>query len=183
MNITRVHQIEISSRCNLACKYCPHPLFVPMLRQARNKLPNAWLLLATNGIAIVKGEEETVASILHALRVVGASVYVSTHRPEIAGPAVEILIRAGIKVGVNTAFVTSGFDWAGQVEWHGGAAPATECQYIAQGWATVLQDGTIVNCCMDAHGLHPIGNVRDAVKPTRIDPIPLCEKCHLRIPI
>jgi MoaA/NifB/PqqE/SkfB family radical SAM enzyme len=25
MNIMRVHQIEISSRCNLACRYCPHP--------------------------------------------------------------------------------------------------------------------------------------------------------------
>jgi hypothetical protein len=217
-----VHQIEISSRCNLACGYCPHPglqrekgdmdwemfnaaiewaaelggpelsltgmgeallhpLFVPMLRRARERLPGAWLLLATNGVVLTRGGE-AVESILHALRVVGATVFVSTHRPEVAGPAIDLLRKAGVKVGTNDAFVTSGFDWAGQVEWHGLAAPKSVCQYIAQGWATVLQDGTIVNCCMDAHGLHPIGNVNDAVKPTRIDPIPLCTTCHLEVP-
>ena len=67
-------------------------------------------------------------------------------------------------------------------EWHGGAAPRSVCQYIAQGWATVLQDGAIVNCCMDAHGLYQIGNVNDEVLPGRIDPIPLCSNCHLEVP-
>jgi len=23
--LTRIHQIELTSECNLACKYCPHP--------------------------------------------------------------------------------------------------------------------------------------------------------------
>jgi hypothetical protein len=224
MNITRVHQIEISSRCNLACGYCPHPglrrekadmswetfnaaldwaadlggpelsltgmgeamlhpLFVPMLRRARERLPHAWLLLATNGLVLVKNDkEEEVAAMLHALRAVGATVFVSMHRPEVAGPAIELLRAVGVTVGSNSAFVTSGFDWAGQVEWHGLPAPKSVCQYIAQGWATVLQDGSIVNCCMDAHGLYPIGNVMDAVKPTRIDAIPLCTNCHLEVP-
>lgn len=224
MNITRVHQIELSSRCNLACKYCPHPKlgrakadmgdatferaiawakeldgpelsftgmgeallhprFEQMLFYARAHLPNIWFLLATNGLALLdKREPERPARLLGALKACDVSVYVSTHRPEVAGPAVELLLRAGVKVGVNTAFVTSGFDWAGQVEWHGGAAPRSVCQYIKQGWATVLQDGAIVNCCMDAHGLYPIGNVHDPVLPMRIDPIPLCMKCHLEVP-
>lgn len=224
MNITRVHQIEISSRCNLRCQYCPHPglqrpkadmdiptfvraiewaqelggpelsftgmgeallhpRFEELLMYARERLPGVWFLLATNGLVLFdKRDPARPGRLLEILRACDVSVYVSTHRPEVAGPAVELLTKAGIKVGVNTAFVTSGFDWAGQVEWHGGAAPKSVCQYIAQGWATVLQDGVIVNCCMDAHALHPIGNVNDVVLPARIDPIPLCAQCHLEVP-
>lgn len=221
MNITRVHQIELSSVCNLKCQYCPHPkmerakshmtakvfekaidwaaelkgpelsftgmgeallhpAFPMMIRIARLRLPHMRFLLATNGIALMRpGWEELIAAIVDT----DCEVYVSTHRPEIAGRAVVRLAKAGAKVGTNTQFVTSGFDWAGQVEWEN-LAPRTECQYIKQGWATILQDGTIVNCCMDASGLHPIGNVNDDLDnlPERIDPIPLCASCHLTVP-
>lgn len=222
--ITTVHQIEVSSRCNLACKYCPHPklrrvkedmrwpvferslewaaslggpelsftgmgeaLLHPdicdMLFYARRLLPGTWFLLATNGVSLVKDNADVATDrILAVLRECEVSVYVSTHRPEVAGPALELLIANGIRVGVNTAFVTSGFDWAGQVEWHGNPAPQTVCQYLAQGWATILQNGDVVNCCMDAHGAHPVGNVTDLKMPTHFEPIPLCEKCHLKVP-
>jgi hypothetical protein len=160
-----------------------HPNVDWMLRYARDHLPAMRFLMATNGLAIMHEKTPNrIALLLGALKDCAVDVFVSTHRPEVAGPAVERLLRAGLKVGVNTAFVTSGFDWAGQVEWHGGAAPRSVCQYIAQGWATVLQDGAIVNCCMDAHGLYVLGNVNDEVKPTRIDPIPLCTNCHLEVP-
>ena len=223
MNITRVHQIEISSRCNLACSYCPHarlqrekgdmewetfeaaiewarklggpelsftgmgeamlhPDVDWMLEHARLRLPNVWFLMATNGLALVNNDPAHVQQIVGSLLACDVTVFVSTHRPEVAGRAIDLLKRAGVKVGTNESFVTSGFDWAGQVEWHGLPAPKSVCQYIAQGWATVLQDGSIVNCCMDAHGLHPIGNVLDALKPTRIDAIPLCTNCHLEVP-
>jgi hypothetical protein len=225
MNITRVHQIEISSRCNLACGYCPHPglrrekedmewqtfiaaidwarelggselsftgmgeaLLHPevdlMLEYAREQLPGVWFLMATNGLALVgkKVEGWRTQELMNTLHTCDVTVFVSMHRPEVAGRAIEMLRKVGVKVGTNESFVTSGFDWAGQVEWHGLPAPKSVCQYIAQGWATILQDGTIVNCCMDAHGLHPIGHVFDEVKPTRIDPIPLCAGCHLEVP-
>jgi Radical SAM superfamily len=222
--ISTIHQVELSSRCNLACSYCPHPglrrekadmtmetfehviywaqvlggpelsftgmgeamlnpLFCDMLRQARIELPNVWFLLGTNGLLLThRKHNERADELLTALRECAVTVFVSTHRPEIAGEAIENGVKAGVDVKMNTHFVDSGFNWAGQVEWHGIAAPRTECQYLRQGWGTVLQDGSVVNCCMDAHGLHPMGNVRDDLMNMIVKPIPLCEHCHLRIP-
>ena len=156
-----------------------HPDFPVMMFYARAKLPGARFLLATNGLALVKGEEQHIKAITRALHACNIDVYISAHRPEVAGPALEILQMAGVKIGLNGAFIDSGFDWAGQVEWHGNPAPRTVCKYIQDGWGTILVDGSIVNCCMDAHGLYPIGHVNNKPEQINIEPIPLCEKCHL----
>lgn len=152
-----------------------HPDFNEMLRYARYELPGVWFLMETNGLAL--GEYE-----IKALRDTGTTVFVSTHRPEVAGPAIELCKQYGVEVRVNTNFAHSGFDWAGQVQW-ANSAPRTVCQYLAQGWGTVLENGNIVNCCMDAHGLYPYRNVlTSAVDELEIAPIPLCESCHLTVP-
>lgn len=225
MMLNSIHQIELSSRCNLACKYCPHPglqrekadmpwevfdkaigwaaklggkelsftgmgeaLLHPeaegMLMCARLKLPGVWFLLSTNGIVLTDRKDPArAANLIDTLKECNVTVFVSTHRPEIAGEAMSRCAEAGIHVGSNTAFVTSAFDWAGQVKWHGIPAPRTECQYLKQGWGTVLQNGDIVNCCFDAHGLHPFGNVlTDDLYELEMLPIPLCEHCHLKVP-
>ena len=212
--ISTIHQVELSSRCNLRCQYCPHPKmtrpkmdmsgeifdrtievvkklggpelsftgmgeallhpeFVPMIRYARQELPDMWFLLSTNGICINKDDGE----IINALRDCEVTVFVSTHRPEVAGKAVQRLDEAGIKCTTNTAFVTSGFDWAGQVKWHGIKAKPEKCKHIAEQWGCVQVDGSIVSCCLDAHQLYPIGHINDPVLPT-VKPIPLCASCH-----
>jgi hypothetical protein len=213
--ISTVHQIELSTKCNLRCGYCPHPKlqrekthmkmevfeaalawakvlggpelsltgmgeailhpqFCDMIRMARSALPATELLLSTNGIAL---DDE----ILSVLREVNATLYVSAHHAITAGKALDKAIKAGVRTGVNHNIVGSGFDWAGQVEWANLAMPHV-CQYMSQGWATVLQNGDVVACCMDAHGLYPFGNVMDAEKPTHIGAIPLCARCHLLLP-
>ena len=219
MKITRVHQIEITSRCNLRCKYCPHPRlerpkadmagdvfyaalvwasnredpaelsltgmgeavlhprFPAYLRLARKILPHPTkLVVATNGVALVRGADD----IIDALRSTETLVYVSTHRPEAAGRALARLAAAGVPCGTNTSFVTSSFDWAGQVDWPV-TSPAYRCEYLASGWVVVLQDGSVVNCCLDAHGKHVIGRVPDDL-PSEISPIPLCTDCHMIVP-
>ncbi len=213
--IKTVHQIELSSRCNLRCQYCPHPKlkrsktdmsmevyeaslawaatmpsdelsltgmgeailhseFIKMLYMAREALPFTKLLLSTNGIALTD-------SMFTAMRETGTTLYISAHRPEIAGRALKRSLDAQVMTGVNNHIIASGFDWAGQVEW-ANLAPPHVCQYLTKGWATILQNGDIVNCCMDANGLYPCGNVMDTVLPTYFDVMPLCHQCHLSIP-
>lgn len=220
-SLTRIHQIEISSRCNLACVYCPHPkmlrekvdmswetfirclewithftytkggtqtevsltgigeallhpLFPKMLGTIRELFPTMRLLLATNGLAVTAELAKVIASNQ-------CEVFVSLHRPEAAGPAIELLKKYGVAVGINTSFATSALDWAGTVK-HFVSAPKTVCQYLAQGWGTVLSDGRITTCCMDSEGLGIVGHVNDQVGAAYFRPYSLCSTCHLTVP-
>ncbi|MEY4942834.1 MAG: hypothetical protein RL254_1015 [Planctomycetota bacterium] len=219
--LLEIHEIEFSSRCNLACRYCPHPKmkrakadmtqetfrqtmghlqhlvdvgtqgevsltgigeailhphFVSWLHVIRGILgPDRKLAMATNGVALT-------ADIAAELAVAKVEVFVSTHRPEKAGPAVEMLKRAGCMIGTNTAFVDSAIDWAGQVKWYV-SAQLSMCSYLQKRWGAVRQDGSINTCCMDAESLYPIGHVSDAIGTLRTAATPLCQGCHLAAPL
>jgi len=213
--ITTVHQIEITSRCNLKCQYCPHPhlqrvkedmtmkvfvaalewaqtmespelsltgmgestlhpQFCEMLRLARYILPETKLLLSSNGVRV--SDEQ-----LKAMHDTNTILWISAHRPEVAGKTLQRSLSARVMTGINNNIIDSGFNWAGQVNW-ANMAPPHVCQYLEKGWATVLSNGDVVSCCMDAHGLHPWGNVMDEVRPTHIGEMSLCKNCHLSVP-
>lgn len=212
-----IHQIELTSRCNLRCKYCPsphlprpkmdmtmdvfekalalvkhyvkigtqtelsltgigeslmHPNFLEMVGAAREAIgPNRPLVITTNGLLLDD-------KMCNALAFFNPQVYVSLHRPEKAGPAIEAAKRAGIFFGANPAPSTSAFNWAGQVNWHV-SAPRTKCEYLRSGWAVVLADGRVTTCCLDADGSGVIGLVDDAPSSLMMKPYKLCETCHM----
>jgi hypothetical protein len=217
--VREIHEIELSSVCNLACRYCPHPKlqrekahmawetfertmehvaylcaqgtqgevsltgigeailyprFAEALFRVREVIGPRNIVLATNGVAMTR----ELADILAQLRVI---VFVSTHRPEKAGPAWEMLKKAGAIGGLNTAFVDSSIDWAGQTKWHV-SAPVHECTYLGAAWAVVRQDGSINACCMDAHSKHKLATVWDEPGTLMTRPIALCSNCHLTVP-
>lgn len=217
--IREIHEIELSSRCSLACKYCPHPKlerakqdmswetfertlehvayyvkqetqgevsltgigeailhprFVEAVFRVRETIGGRNIILSTNGVDMTSD----IADVLARLRVI---TFVSTHRPEKAGPAFEMLKKAGVMGGLNTAFVDSSIDWAGQVKWHV-SGPKHECTYLKAGWAVVRQDGAINACCMDAHSKHRLASVWDEPGTLTTRAIGLCGSCHLTVP-
>jgi hypothetical protein len=126
-------------------------------------------VFSTNGLLL---DDEMAAAIAPAKPI----VFVSLHRPEKAGPAIEACKRAGIAVGKNNSFVDSALDWAGQVDWFV-SAPRSPCEFLRSGWGVVLADGKITTCCFDADYSGVIGSVWDDPRGLEMKPYRLCEKC------
>jgi len=210
-----VHQIEMTSHCNLRCKYCPSPhLARPKLHmsEAHYRRALGWVkyfrLKGTQGELNLAGigestmHPEFVRNVFLAREAVGEGhrmlfatngllmddamaralapakplVWVSLHRPERAGPAVEALKRAGLLVGVSSDPSTSSIDWAGQVDWHV-SAPSRACAWVKGGWAFVMADGRVSHCCLDATGEGVFAHIDDDLTRHETSPYSLCRGC------
>ncbi len=213
--IKAIHQVELTSRCNLKCAYCVskdlkrpkldmdistfreclkwarlfiqdefnlagigestlHPLFVDFVALARKELgPSVALTMATNGLLMTPELARAIAPFK-------PMVWVSLHRPEYAGKAVEALKSANILAGVSADPSIAAMDWAGQVDWHISHGSQTKCSWLSTGRVMIMADGRVTTCCLDADGSGVIGHITDNIKTLTIRPFSLCEKCSLR---
>ena len=151
-----------------------HPDIIEMVALAREMLPHNRIVIATNGLLL----DDEMARNLAPYR---PQMWVSNHRPEAAGPAIEAARRWGILGGKNDAFATSALDWAGQVEWFV-SAPQTICEFLRTGWGVVMDSGKITTCCLDATGEGAVGHVNDEPGTAFMKPYSLCRSCYQEVP-
>lgn len=235
MKLTHIHQIEITSQCNLRCPYCVHnkmarshehitddvfyralsmarslhlknphaqfkpelnlcgigestlhPKFAEYVRDARKVMPHEVdIILATNGLpatATKPGWTEQLAERIASFGTANSQtgrirIWVSLHRPEKAGPTIEILKRHDLLSGVSADPSVSSINWAGKVEYHV-SAPRSPCPWLHFGWGFVMADGRISACCLDGDGEGIIGTVNDNADWIDVTPYTLCETCH-----
>ncbi len=218
LRIRAIHQIEMTSRCNLRCRYCTHPKMprpkmdmddatyaksLAWVKYFQAKRPHAELNLA--GIGESTLHPEFVRNVFLAREAVGPAVrlvlatngllmddalaqaiaparpavWVSLHRPERAGPAVEALRRAKILSGVSSDPSLAAVDWAGQVKWHVSAPKGSPCPWMANAMVMVMADGRVTRCCFDATGDGVIAHVDDDLSKYATSPYNICAACHL----
>lgn len=215
--LTAIHQIEITSLCNLRCVYCPspkleqlrhqdkqhmtrevfeqtlalmkalgqkgeisltgigetllHPEWREFILMARQAFPTNFINFSTNGLLL---DDDACAYLAE----YNVKVFVSLHRPEKAGPAINAAKRHGIYIQENASAALASMDWAGQVDWEVSADEGIRCDWLYHGWGAVLVDGRITNCCLDASAKGVVGTVFDDPKDLNLAPFSLCGDCH-----
>jgi hypothetical protein len=148
-----------------------HPEFVRFVHIAREVMGfDTMLALATNGVNMTD-------ELARAIAPSGIRVWVSLHRPEKAGPAIESLKRAGILNGVSADPALHATDWAGQVKWFNSVAVRRECKWVKGGLVIVHADGNVSRCPLDASGIGVFANVGDDLTNFQTSPYELCRTC------
>lgn len=158
-----------------------HPQFLEMVAMARETIgQDRMLTVTTNGLLLTE-------EMCRAIQPYRPSVFISLHRPEKAGPAIELAKKYGILAGVNASFATAAFDWAGAMKgkWFVSAQKIT-CEYLRSGWAVILVDGRVATCCLDVDGSSTIGTVWDDPESLKLSPWGTeevgCKACYQEVP-
>jgi len=100
-------------------------------------------------------------------------------------------------MGLDQLSVASTHSWAGSVSWLANGEPVmkAKCPFPWTG-VGILWDGTVVPCCMDLEGSHPVGHLKDqslmevwngqpmqdlrrALGERRAQDVPLCADCSV----
>jgi hypothetical protein len=148
-----------------------HPRLADYMGMCREAMPWASICLATNGV-------DVTADLVEAIKPYAPRVFVSLHRPEKAGPAVELFRRAGLLAGVSADPSVSAVDWAGQVKWHV-SADRVPCQWLHEGHAIIHADGHCARCPFDGNRTAELCDTPEGLLTAQHGRMSLCDACHM----
>jgi hypothetical protein len=84
-----------------------------------------------------------------------------------------------VPISVSDGFRRMPHTWAGQNGDLVNPNFGWPCEFIPQEKCTILSDGTVVACCIDAGGVSAMGNIMDInLETLKSNRFSLCEKCH-----
>jgi len=148
-----------------------HPDFIEYVALAKQAVgANCKLVLATNGLLITDEMAKAIAPF-------DPWIWVSLHRPEKAGPAVEILKKYNLLAGVSNDASIAAMNWAGQVNWHV-SVKKRQCFWVKGGKVMAMADGNITQCCIDGSGVGVMGHIlQDDLNELSCKPYSLCHTC------
>ena len=148
-----------------------NPHIIDMVQYAKHRLRND-IHICTNGLWF----DDRLA---RELKYVGLDYLdVTDHDPIITARVNKICSEHGINGVVSDAFRNMTHSWAGLIplphdeKWGG-------CKALSDGIVTVLWNGDITRCCIDANGVGVMGNILDGLEGLETGKFELCEKCHL----
>lgn len=159
-----------------------NPDIVEMVRMARAMLPiRLHVHLNTNGNTMT---QELATSLKEA----GLTACDVTSHPCI-GPdklkkvieSIRILLKSGIPGQLSIDPLVNPNNWAGQVDW---VAPnyEYECPWLKNGQASILSNGDVTVCCMDAFAQGVVGTVDTPFSDLELEEFNLCKTCHQKPP-
>ncbi len=158
---------------------CLDPELIMRAKRIKDVMGDRRVSFSTNGINMTD-------NLAMGLEVAGIDqVDLSIHSPFHTRKAIQILQKAGLKVGVNPGVITMSHNWAGQLEPENSVDINfhIQCDPLIQGRGYIQSEGAVTPCCYDYRNLGVFGHVFDNdLLEREIKPYELCETCHQIIP-
>ena len=153
-----------------------HPKLVEWTAQAHRYVPKVHL--STNGVSMTP-------ELAKGLKDAGLwYVTISRHAPKAADAAAAMCADAGLSVSFTDPIHGIRHNWAGEAPNDINYPPEMHaiCSFMRDDEASVLADGRMAACCIDANGVSAQGSVFDDLRQLRFEPFKLCLTCHHKIP-
>jgi len=153
-----------------------NPDLIKMIEMARQRLPFRQVLhINTNGNTMTH-------ELAQALKNAGLNhIGITGHKPRPIAKTIRICQDIGFEYHLSFDPIIQPNNWAGQVDWFE-PRYSYPCHWLDIGQVTVMSNGDVTTCCIDAFAQGVISHVFEDITKARTKPHELCKACHHIVP-